>query len=549
MKYFHTVRFLRPRQLMFNLKRRGFAPRASLKTQIDLHIHALTLNVPPIGRRCYDSTKHSLIFINDAYAIEGKCPEWAPANKTKLWLYNLHYFDWLHDHELPFETKCAWIENWIAENPPGVGIGWDPYPTSLRIVNWIKFFLTEPSSIDPKSEVLVSLSMQTEWLTKNLEYHLLANHLLKNAVALVYSGSFFDNTNGRKWLALGTKLLEQEVSEQFLSDGGHFERSPLYHAISLEDLLDVQNICWGKGSPLSEGAERLVSSTIEQALSFFEDMLHPDGEIALMNDSAIGVAPRPQQLLSYAARLTDWTPLKSNREINRPDSGYFGYRSKKFFLLIDGGPIGPDYQPGHGHCDCLSFELSVDGQRLIVDSGVSSYEAGALRNYYRSTRAHNTVSIDGMEQSEIWGSFRVARRARILSSEGNLSKDGTFSFAGSHDGFKRVTGKIVHHRVIQSDLKGNLEVVDKIFGIGAHRIESFLHFDPRITLKSEYGSVKVFDDLGRFIGAIETDMDCDLSVETGLYGFRFGTVEKNQILVMRWHCCLPKMACYKIQLF
>ncbi len=93
-------------------------------------------------------------------------------------------------------------------------------------------------------------------------------------------------------------------------------------------------------------------------------------------------------------------------------------------MVIDCGAIGPDYQPGHAHCDTLSYELAIDGRRVIVDSGVHDYEPTQHRAYARSTPAHNTVVIDGQEQSEMWGVFRVARRARPLPAYVRQETDG-----------------------------------------------------------------------------------------------------------------------------
>ena len=79
--------------------------------------------------------------------------------------------------------------------------------------------------------------------------------------------------------------------------------------------------------------------------------------------------------------------------------------------LLDVAPVGPDYLPGHAHADTLSFELSLFGQRVLVNSGTSQYEAGPERSRQRGTAAHNTVIVDGHDSSEVWAGFRVARRA------------------------------------------------------------------------------------------------------------------------------------------
>ena len=160
---------------------------------------------------------------------------------TKLWRYNQHYFDDLNAVESP--KRKVWhdqlIKNWISNNSIGKGIGWDPYPTSIRIVNWIKWFLLNDTTNQTWQN---SLAIQTRFLSQNLEYHLLGNHLFANAKALVFSGLFFKGEESDYWYQLGISIIKEELPEQVLSDGGNFELSPMYHAIFLEDLLDLVNI-------------------------------------------------------------------------------------------------------------------------------------------------------------------------------------------------------------------------------------------------------------------------------------------------------------------
>src|SRR5690606_20113336 len=131
-------------------------------------------------------------------------------------------------------------------NAPAEGDGWEPYPVSLRVVNWIKFLLTAPgdgpASARRSENVLESLAGQVAWLERNMEFQLLANHLLKNAKALLFAGIALEGRDATRWLERGLALLAAEAEEQVLPDGGHFERSPMYHSIVLEDLLDAVNM-------------------------------------------------------------------------------------------------------------------------------------------------------------------------------------------------------------------------------------------------------------------------------------------------------------------
>jgi len=335
---------------------------------------------------------------------------------------------------------------WVESNPPGMGIGWAPYPTSVRIVNWIKWVLGGETLPDP---CLHSLAIQTRWLSKHLETHLLGNHLFANAKALVFAGLFFSGQEAEGWLDTGLRVLAEEVPEQILADGAHFERSTMYHALAVEDMLDLCNVaaCYrlsvqgDRRSQAQDWARRAPAM-----MTWLNSMCHPDGEIAFFNDAAIGMAPAPDELNAYAQRLGLGSPdLAFPGSLWMHASGYARLVSSSAVALVDLAPIGPDYLPGHAHADTLSFELSVHGERFLVNSGTSSYQDVAARRQQRATAAHNTVEVEGKDSSEVWGSFRVGRRARIRHAEVILT--GAMSSArGIHDGYRHL--ETAHERTI-----------------------------------------------------------------------------------------------------
>ncbi|MGH9375784.1 MAG: heparinase II/III family protein, partial [Terriglobia bacterium] len=149
-------------------------------------------------------------------------------------------------------------------------------------------------------------------------------------------------------------------------------------------------------------------------------------------------------------------------------------------MIFDCGPLGPDYQPGHGHCDILSYELSLHSRRVIVDTGVSTYERGEDRHYERSTAAHNTVRVDGKDQAEIWASFRVGRRPKIGAIESGVLAGCRFVRA-EYSGCQ--APGVVHRRTIYHIPQRSWLVVDSLRGKGRHRIESFIHFHPGVVIE------------------------------------------------------------------
>lgn len=376
-------------------------------------------------------------------------PDW-----DKLWLYNLHYFDDLNAEGAGErrEWHRALVARWIASNPPGHGNGWEPYPLSLRIVNWIQWIL---AGYPPQSDWLDSLAMQARYLARRLEWHLLGNHLFANAKALVHAGLFFTGPEAERWLIAGLRVLDRQLSEQIFPDGGHFERSPMYHAIILKDVLDLLNLEEVYKGRVGVSRTEQWRDAASRMLDWLRAMTHPDGGIAFFNDAAFGIAPTLAELADYARRLGIFAPVAAPSEAEGstapprftllPDSGYARLQTGPAVLLADVGMIGPDYLPGHAHADTLSFELSLFGQRVVVDSGTSCYGTGRERQRQRGTAAHNTVTVDGQDSSEVWGGFRVARRARPLNWRRGETADGGW-IECAHDGYQRLPGRVTHWR-------------------------------------------------------------------------------------------------------
>ena len=414
-----------------------------------------------------------LVFLNREEAIGWPPADWEAPKSPKLWQYNLHYFEWLW--ALDYESAREMVLDWIARHALAKGrVGWDPYPTSLRLMNWCgvcfgKFRKRTEEDRDFARQLWRSIFLQAEWLCLHLETHLLGNHLFENGAALAFAGSCFSGKAGQGWLEKGLDILNREIPEQILPDGMHFERSPMYHirmTYLLRLLLDT-----GSGQ-----LKNLVVTPLTHMQQALANLCHPDGQIALFNDSAFSVYNDPGELLGAESALTSgpWA---------LPDAGYYGCRGANgSYIICDAGPIGPDYIPGHAHGDIFSFELSLKGHRVIVDSGVYDYVPGTMRQYCRSTRAHNTVEIDGRDQCEFWGAFRVARRGYPHDIRWEPASDG-FCLSGWHDGYRRLPGRPAHHRTIVWEGSNRLAVRDRI---RAHRTviaASRLHLHPRCRIK------------------------------------------------------------------
>ncbi len=409
--------------------------------------------------------------------------DWNRSDWPKLWLYNAHYFDDLVADGAT--SRHAWhealITRWIAENPAPRGNGWEPYPTSLRIVNWVKWALAGNTLPDGATD---SLATQADWLSRRLEYHLLANHLWANAKALVFAGSFLVGPRADEWRRLGTALLRNEIPEQFLTDGGHFERSPMYHSILLEDLVDLVQLAALYPDLHDPKDVTLWREVAERARGWLTAMTHPDGEISFFNDAAFGIAPAPAAIHAYAesvgvdtAPATHWLA----------DTGYARIEVPRAVAIVDVGEVGPTYQPGHAHADTLSFEFSLDERRVLVNTGTSTYGVSPERARQRGTAAHNTVTIDDADSSEVWAGFRCARRAIPRDVEVTPT-----TVKAAHDGYERLAGSPIHRR--WCDLEpGMLRVIDRIersFDTAVARFH--VHPDCAVTIDDERsGAIRV----------------------------------------------------------
>jgi uncharacterized heparinase superfamily protein len=460
---------------------------------------------------------------------------WDDPALPKLLRYNLHYFD-----DLNAEGSAArrdWhrsiVTRWIAENPPASGSGWEPYPTSLRMVNWIKWDLCGNNMLDDAA--VASLAVQARWLTRRLEWHLLGNHLFTNAKALVFAGLFFEGEEARKWLEQGMAILAREVPEQILPDGGQFELSPMYHALAVEDMLDLANIAQCFDARLSPAHSALFyawRARIPVMLHWLRALSHSDGRIGFFNDAAFGIAPENAALLAYGAHLglQESDPIAALCCLR--SSGYARLQNGAAVVLADIAPVGPTYLPAHAHADTLSFEMSLHGVRLIVNAGSSVYGDDAERHRQRGTAAHSTLGLNGENSSEVWGGFRVGRRARVSEVTCESTPD-ALRLAAQHDGYTHMPGRPVHHRTweLQDD---RLIVIDTVRGGGTHSADIRYHLAPGITARADApGGLDLITADGQALGALNVSGPGQLHIEAGSWHPEFGRSEDN--ICLRLH--------------
>jgi hypothetical protein len=424
--------------------------------------------------------------------------DWNRRYVSHLWNYHLHYFDYslwcarafLERGDLHLMQRCqALIEDWMTGARIGRSDGWEPYPLSLRVVNWIYAYALVADEYPDRAFLYrwrAGIYSQLDFLSRHVEHHLLANHLIKNAKALFVGGLFFaDDPRGAEWLAAGTRLLWREFDEQVLGDGGHYERAPMYHTIALADFLEcfalLRAYGWERVAELtsSDAAPVLTEESIagiemklRQMARFLSAMTYQDGTLALFNDSANLEEAEPLPVIAAAERICGGDLRAYPRAF--PQTGYYLWNSSDGGerIIVDAGPPGASYNSAHAHCDLLSYELWLDGRPLVVDSGVHGYSGDRFRQYVRSTRAHNTVSLDGREQSEMWGTFRLARRAELLGAE-SKGDEQTWDFRGAYGPY--YDPDLTHERHIRREKDGSWLVEDCVLYGAARRAASYIH--------------------------------------------------------------------------
>ncbi len=454
-RLFNTIKYLKFTQIyyrIFYFTRARFRKINGFKYEFLKEVNCIPLNL--IDSCEYYSTYKDGEFtmLNLSKRFESKI-DWNYSDYGKLWTYNLTYFEYLNKKE-----DVSLIYDFI-DNIKSVKDGLEPFPISLRGINWIKF-LTKYKIREKKIDD--SLYAQYYILLDNLEYHLLGNHLLENGFSLLFGAYYFqDETLYKK----AKDVLEKELEEQILDDCAHFELSPMYHQIMLFRVLDcinlLQNNSW-KNKELLKFLEEKAS----RMLGWLRNISYRNGEIPLLNDSANCVAPSSNELFTYA------NDLKLNTQnLKLSQSGYRKIKKENYECIVDVGEVGASYIPGHAHADTFNFELYVNNKPFIVDSGLSTYNTGKIRDSERSTKSHNTVEINSENSSEVWGGFRVANRANIVQFE---EKENYIK--ATHDGYKKEFG-VLHTR--KWKFEKNKIVIEDILNKNSKAVAR-LHFYPDI---------------------------------------------------------------------
>lgn len=466
-----TVRYLQLKQILYQSLNR-LKPAKSLTAFITKNIkfgeiHSTITCVSP-------NVENDLTFnfLNQVKRFSGTV-DWNFMEYGKLWNYNLQYFEFLNQSDLDIALKITLLKDIGLCLRKGT-LKLEPYPVSLRIINSIVF--CSNNNIHD-NQIIKDIHAQLIYLNKNLEYHLLGNHLLENGFALLMGSYAFGE---KTLLKKSKKLLHEQLNEQILKDGGHFELSPMYHQIILFRVLQL--IEWYNESKNHDEQFLIFLKKIAlDMLGWLKAITFSNGDVPQLNDTATGIALTSKELFDSAKRIGFKEILSSLLN----DSGYRKFSFGKYECVADVGIIGPSYQPGHGHADALSYIIYFENQPFLVEAGTSTYQINEKRFYERSTSAHNTVVVEGENQSEVWSAFRVGRRANVKVEYESVS-----NLTASHNGYIHNFG-IIHQRHFTFGMD-TITIIDQIGKVAG---KAFLHFHPERIIKLKPNNIVTIDNM------------------------------------------------------
>jgi hypothetical protein len=482
LKLIQIYYFVRKHTFFFNNK-------TNLKREfINLNFHDL-FEV----KNSYCKSTNSFNFLNQLKEFKDSI-NWNYSQNGLLWTYNLNYFDFINQKNLNNEDRVKLIKSFQYHYKLSFPMA-DPYPTSLRIINLVKLIGSE--NILFKNQIILNIIYEdTRLLMSRIEYHLLGNHLLENGIALLFVSFVIDD---KKILDKSFEILNNEIKEQILDDGAHFELCTMYHHIILKRFIELSWMISLNPRKVNNKFTNLINTAICKMLSWASIINLNKHCPPLINDSASNSFPSFNEILKCSKKLNfkyDILPLSQ--------SGFRVMNSNKLHLIADVSNILSSYQAGHSHADSLNFLIYFNNKPFIIDPGISTYENNTTRNHERKTSFHNTVSINGDNSSDVWGAFRVSNRAKT-----KIIKESINELTASHDGFKNKFNA-THHRCWSNVIDG-FEIEDQIITKKNNlQYKAYLHFDHTVNLNKNKKLINSFffnDVIISFEGAINIKIE------------------------------------------
>lgn len=510
------------------------ANRACLRSSLDESTREAHRN------SAHSSTTGRLTFMNESLCVrDGPSINWYDdrfETLPLLWSLKLYAFEPLDDVVLGFDptTEQApalrgafdeWISDWIDTieigRPRYLRRAWTPWAVSLRLQRWIQYAAWRDEVTDGSTKPGFETAFEREiyknalFLRNHIEWDVGGNHLVENGIALLTAGLFFDDQHD--WIEVGTSILVETGIEQFLGDGCHYERSPMYHVLTLTRLVTAYE--------LLERANQSVPAALEtaatDATAFLQALRPPDGQIPLLNDAVYGESLPIDACLRYAAasgiRTSHSTQTAENTHPTMGESGYRWLRTDAGALLFDGGPTGPQHLPGHSHSDTLSVLLWLDDNPVVTDTGTFGYVSGPRREYARSVRSHSTVQVGGTEPIEIGGKYLMGARPtpQLRTQFGEISL-----VEGEYDSASPFGPAYTHHRAVYAG-EDWWYIHDTVTDHDNTPVTSRLPLHPTVTLSVD-DQIQLSVENAESTGYLYPNQETEHAVTEGWYFPEFG---------------------------
>ncbi|MEX0900013.1 MAG: alginate lyase family protein [Gammaproteobacteria bacterium] len=413
------------------------------------------------------------------------------------------------------------VTEWMAANPPGIGINWaSSLEVSIRLVSWswaLHLFKGAPQLTPSlRAEMLAWIRAHALHVERYLSYYYSPNtHLSGEALGLFHAGTVFPMlTDAARWRRLGLKILLGELDRQIGDDGGHFERATGYHRYTTEFFLNFIILAQRNGIKLPSR----VATRTQAMVDYLLDICRPDRTMPSVGDDDGGTWSRlahrerddVRGVFSTAAAVfgradyawaagalqpeTWWLlggagceafdKLKAAPPTRTPsrlleETGYAVMRddwsTKANQLVMDVGPLGCPVSSAHGHADFLALQVNINGVPIVVDPGTGRYVADGWRDYFRSTAAHSTVVVDQLSQAEpgTLFSWRSRPAARVRRWESTPEHD---LVDAEHDGYTRLADPVRHRRRVLFIKPALWLVVDDLTGDDTHALDLRFQF-------------------------------------------------------------------------
>jgi len=530
-----SERFGREYQITLNLASKFLQGHYSLWGQEFIIGRPIPWQRDPLTGRDWPSVFWASINTRDAQEVGGV--KWVWELNRHHHLVTLAKAFFLSGEERFAEEVCAHLVDWIQTNPPLIGVNWaSPLEIAIRLINWVwaLAFIRKSSALTDQvfQLVLESIGTQTDHISRHLSaYSSANNHLIGEAAALVFIGLCFPwFSQAQRWRDIGIRLLVRELERQIYSDGVPAEQSTHYLSFVLDFNLLVWRLAELNGVPVPP----LWYERFKASCNFIAHLMDESGHVPMIGDSddgcvvrlddrpevnkfcsllATGAALLQEPIFKTAAGRWDershWLlgehglarfeslPSLGEGSISSrifKEGGYCVMRAPGWLVVLDGGPLGYLSTAAHGHGDALNLIVTVHRQQVFVDPGTYAYqEGGKWREFFVGTSAHNTVVVDGHNQSERLGTFLWGRKAqaRILRWESTPAYDWAIV---QHDGYQLLG--VIHQRRVLLHKSGSLLVADFLLGTGEHLVEQWWHLSPdwrvEINGRTAYLTLKEF---------------------------------------------------------